>query len=159
MENNLPKGWAESTLGEIADWGSGGTPKSTEPKYYNGGIPWLIIGDLNDGEIFSSEKTISQLGLDHSSAKIVPIDSILCAMYGSIGKLGIAKISCATNQAIAFTQKIHGGIPNKFIFYYLYSIKNYLLDIGKGGTQANISQTVLKQVPIRLPPLPEQQRI
>lgn len=159
MENNLPKGWVETTLSGIADWGSGGTPKSTEAKYYNGDIPWLMIGDLNDGEIKKSQKSITKLGLENSSAKMVKIDSILCAMYGSIGKLGIAKIPCATNQAIAFTEKIYGDIPHKYLFYYLFALKKYLLEIGKGGTQQNISQTVLKEVPIPLPPLAEQHRI
>jgi type I restriction enzyme S subunit len=80
-------------------------------------------------------------------------------MYGSIGKLGIAKIPCATNQAIAFTKHIHGEIPYKFLYYYLFSLKKYLLEIGKGGAQQNISQTVLKEVPFLLPPLAEQYRI
>lgn len=159
MMNNLPDNWFETNLGEIADWGSGGTPKSTEPKYYNGDIPWLIIGDLNDAEITSSKKSITKLGLENSSARIVKVDSILCAMYGSIGKLGIAKIPCATNQAIAFTENIYGRIPYKYLYYYLFSLKKHLLEIGKGGAQQNISQSVLKSVSIPLPPLPEQHRI
>lgn len=159
MENNLPQGWVGTKLSEIADWGSGGTPQSTNAKYYNGDIPWLIIGDLNDGEVKSSQKSITKLGLENSSAKLVKVDAILCAMYGSIGKLGIAKIPCATNQAIAFTENIYGGIPNMFLFYYLFSLKKYLLEIGKGGTQQNISQTVLKEVFFPLPPLVEQHRI
>lgn len=155
----MPPNWIETTLGEIAEWASGGTPKATEPKYYGGDIPWLIIGDLNDGEVYKSAKTITKLGLENSSAKIAPINSVLIAMYGSIGKLGITKIACATNQAIAFTQKVYGGIPYKFLYYYLFSIREDLLKQGKGGAQQNISQTVLKEVPFLLPPLPEQQRI
>lgn len=80
-------------------------------------------------------------------------------MYGSIGKLGIANIECTTNQAIAFTKHIKVGISNKFLFYYLFSQKAALLKLGKGGAQANISQTVLKDVPFPLPPLAEQARI
>lgn len=160
MENSLPKGWVECNLADIADWGSGGTPKATENKYYSGGIiPWLVIGDLNDGYITNSEKKITKLGLENSSAKIVSKGAVLIAMYGSIGKLGITEIECTTNQAIAFSERIYGEISNKFLFYYLFSIKKYLLDIGKGGTQANISQTVLKNVRMPLPPLNEQQRI
>ncbi|MBZ0247254.1 MAG: restriction endonuclease subunit S [Cyclobacteriaceae bacterium] len=159
MESRLPNSWTETTLVTIADWGSGGTPKATESKYYGGDIPWLIIGDLNDGEIKTSQKKITELGLQNSSAKWVSINSVLVAMYGSIGKLGIAKIQCTTNQAIAFTQNIYGDIPHKYLYYYLFSIKRYLLDIGKGGTQANISQTVLKEVKIPIAPLPEQKRI
>ena len=90
--SDLPQGWKWVTLNDIAEWGSGGTPKSTNPAYYGGNIPWLIIGDLNDGIIKSSTGTITELGLKESSAKKVPIGAILIAMYGSIGKLGIAGI-------------------------------------------------------------------
>jgi type I restriction enzyme S subunit len=159
MENNLPKGWTKATLNEIAEWGSGGTPRSTEPKYYNGEIPWLIIGDLNDGYVSKSAKSITKLGLENSSAKYVPIGSVMIAMYGSIGKLGIANFNCTTNQAIAFTKRIHQGINNKYLYYYLYSLRKYLLELGKGGTQANISLTVLKKVPFLFPPVIEQKRI
>ncbi len=154
----LPKGWIEKNLEEIADWGSGGTPKSTVSEYYDGNIPWLIINDLNDGYIKKSKRNITELGLKNSSAKIVDPENILIAMYGSIGKLGINKIPLATNQAIAFTKKLY-GIFNKFLFFYLLFSRPNLYKLGKGGTQLNISQTVLKKVPIVIPPLPEQHRI
>lgn len=157
--SDLPLGWKWVTLNDIAEWGSGGTPKSTNPAYYGGNIPWLIIGDLNDGIIKSSASTITDLGLKESSAKKVSIGAILIAMYGSIGKLGIAGIECTTNQAIAFTKKIDERIKTKYLFFYLLRMRPDLLKLGKGGTQANISQTVLKKVPIPLPPLPEQHRI
>lgn len=94
-----------------------------------------------------------------SNAKLVPKGAILIAMYGSIGKLGIAGIECATNQAIAFTTAIEKGIDNKYLFYSLLNIRKDLLNLGKGGTQANISQTVLKKVPVPIAPLEEQRRI
>ena len=138
--------------------GSGGTPKATEAKFYNGDIPWLIIGDLNDGLVTKSEKKITLQGLENSSARWVERGSILLAMYGSIGKMGIAGMRCTTNQAIAFTQEIRGLEP-KYLFYYLLSQRRNLLELGKGGTQPNISQTILKEVPIPLAPLEEQRRI
>jgi len=154
----LPKGWSEKNLEDIADWGSGGTPKSTVSEYYDGDISWLIINDLNDGYIHKSKRNITELGLKNSSAKIVDPENILIAMYGSIGKLGINKIPLATNQAIAFTKKLY-GINNRFLFFYLLFSRSNLYKLGKGGTQLNISQTVLKKVPIVVPPLPEQHRI
>lgn len=157
--NDLPNKWKIECLENVAKWGSGGTPTSTNPSFYNGNIPWLVIGDLNDGYISKSEKTITKLGLDNSSAKIVKPDSVLVAMYGSIGKLGINKIPLATNQAIAFTEEIFQTIYNKYLFHYLFHIREKLHSLGKGGTQKNISQTVLKKVQIPLPPLPEQHRI
>jgi len=80
-------------------------------------------------------------------------------MYGSIGKLGINKIPMATNQAIAFTEKLYAPTYNKYLFYYLLFSRPKLYKMGKGGTQRNISQTVLKTVDFPLPPLPEQRAI
>jgi type I restriction enzyme S subunit len=151
--------WIECTLNDIAVWGSGGTPKSTNSEFYNGNIPWLIIGDLNDGYVNSSEKSITTLGLDNSSAKLVKPNSVLIAMYGSIGKLGINSIEVATNQAIAFTKFLPAQILNKYLFHYLFYCRPKLHAVGKGGTQKNISQTVLKQFAFPLIPLPEQRAI
>ena len=158
-ETQLPKGWKKTTLGAEFEWSSGGTPKSGTPAYYeNGTIHWLNISDLNDGLISCAEKQITELGLKESSAKIVPKNSVLIAIYGSIGKLGINTIPLATNQAICFTKQIPEYISNKFLFYYLLSIRNQLISMGKGGTQQNISQTVLKAVPFFYPTNKETQQ-
>ncbi len=98
----LPNGWERKTLGEVATWGSGGTPQAGNSRFYGGQIPWAIIGDLTDSDVFTTEKHITEEGLANSSAKLVPVGAILIAMYGSIGKMGIAKVPMATNQAIAF---------------------------------------------------------
>ena len=155
----VPEKWLWTKLQYVANWTSGGTPKSTHPEYYDGDIPWLIIADMNDGEIYSSNKTITEEGLINSSAKIIDEESVLIAMYGSIGKLGITKIKCSCNQAIAFTKEIMPITYNKFIYYYLMFYRDKIISRGKGGTQQNISLTVLKDVEIVIPPLKEQQRI
>lgn len=158
-EQQLPEGWKKTTLGAEFEWSSGGTPKSGVPAYYeNGSIHWLNISDLNDGLVSYAEKKITELGLQESSAKIVPQGAVLIAIYGSIGKLGINTIPLATNQAICFTKKIPEYILNKFLFYYLLSIRNQLISMGKGGTQQNISQTVLKGVPFFYPTSKETQQ-
>ena len=144
---------------QVVKWGSGGTPKATERQYYDGGtIPWLIIGDLNDGIVTSSASKITKLGLQNSSAKIIPSGTLLVAMYGSIGKLGITGIECCTNQAIAFAKELR-GVTTKYMFYYMALMKSELISMGKGGTQKNISQTVLNSLDVIVPPLPEQERI
>jgi type I restriction enzyme S subunit len=156
----LPEGWREVTLKDIGIWGSGGTPKRTEPKYYDGGtIPWLIIRDMNDSYVTKAETHITEEGLKNSSAKLIPKNTLLIAMYGSIGKLGITKIECATNQAIAFCIIDKNIVSQKFVFYYLLSMRQTLLEEGKGGAQQNISQTILKAFPFPLPPLKEQKQI
>ena len=157
-EEELPKNWAKTTLGECFEWGSGGTPTSSVKKYYDGNIPWLVIGDLNDNYINTSDKTITQFGLENSSAKLVPKGTLLLAMYGSIGKLGIAGMSLATNQAIAFALE-NKEINTKYLFYYLLSVRSSLNLLGKGATQKNISQSIIKDFHFPLPPLSEQHRI
>ena len=153
----LPIGWAETTLGEAFQWGSGGTPRRTNPEFYGGDIPWAIIGDLNDGLINDTQNNITDLGLKSSSARVVPTGTVLLAMYGSIGKLSIAAKELATNQAIAFAQT--GLVNNRYLFWYLRASRNELITLGKGDTQSNISQTVIKAFPFLLAPLAEQRRI
>lgn len=92
----IPEGWAATTLGELALWGSGGTPRRSEPSYFQGDIPWVTISDLNDALVNRTHESISQLGLENSSAKLVATGSVMVALYGSIGKLGIAAQKLAT---------------------------------------------------------------
>lgn len=156
MTNDLPTGWTWTTLEKIASWGSGGTPKRSEHRYYGGNIPWAVIGDLNDGKITECGESITQEGLDNSSCKLVEPGTVLVAMYGSIGKLGIAGMQMATNQAIAFANP---HVDRNYLFYYLLSQRHALATAGKGATQRNISQTVLKPWPIPVAPSAEQKRI
>ncbi|WJV47674.1 restriction endonuclease subunit S [Streptomyces flavofungini] len=156
----LPKGWVWATLGDIASWGSGGTPKSGVTQFYGGDIPWVVSGDLNDEPIYSTTSTITTEGLDSSSAKWVPEGSVLIAMYGAtIGKLAVTGRPLTTNQAVAFATPHKALIDKRFMFWYLRSQRDVLRKAGKGGAQPNISQTILKAWPIPVPPLAEQHRI
>lgn len=151
--------WIIKKMPEVVKWGSGGTPKSTVEEYYeNGDVPWLIIGDLNDEIVITSESKITKLGLENSSAKMIPKGTLLVAMYGSIGKLGITGIECCTNQAIAFAKELH-GVTTKFMYYQMKHLKPKLISMGKGGTQKNISQTVLNSLDVIVPPIEEQKLI
>lgn len=153
----VPEGWVLTTLGESFRWASGGTPRKAVPEYYDGGIPWAVIGDLNDGPVEATHSSISEQGLANSSAKWVAPGAVLLAMYGSIGKLGISATRLTTNQAIAYTQP--DPVLSGYLFWYLRHIRGDLSGRGKGGTQRNISQTVIKAVPFPLAPLAEQHRI
>lgn len=156
---DLPPHWRWVPLGTLGKWGSGGTPKRTVSAYYGEGTRWLKIGDLDDGPVLSAETSITDEGLDNSSAKLIPQGTLLVAMYGSIGKLGITRFECATNQAIAHLQVDDSLATVRFLYFALLRHRQDLIRLGKGGTQQNISQTVLKAFEIALPPLPEQQRI
>ncbi len=153
---DLPPDWKSMVLGDVARWGSGGTPKRTVSQYYGGDIPWARIGDLKDDTVYDCQIAITDRGLAESSCKVVEPGAILIAMYGSIGKLGIAGTRMTTNQAIAFAVPL---INNLYLFYYLLSQRQFLIDVGKGATQKNISQTILKRWPIPVPPLAEQKKV
>lgn len=156
---DLPAGWEWTTLYQVASWGSGGTPRRTDPRFYGGPIPWAVIGDLNDGVVTRTAASITAEGLAKSSAKLVQPGAVLLAMYGSIGKLGIASSPMATNQAIAFAHPHSGVIVGRYLFHYLMTQRQALASAGKGATQRNISQTVLRDWPVPLPPVAEQERI
>ena len=157
----LPEGWANTNLGELGEWSSGGTPSRTHPEYYQGDIPWVKTGNLPDTLITEIDESITLEGLTNSSAKLFPSGSLIVAMYGAtIGKLGILKEPAATNQACAAL--LSKGITAEiipYLFYYLLRIREDLKRIGQGGAQPNISQTILKDYTCPLPPLNEQRRI
>jgi type I restriction enzyme, S subunit len=158
--SELPEGWTRVSLDKVGSWGSGGTPTRTNEQYYaKEGIPWLVIGDLNDMVVLKSSNFITELGLANSSAKLVPVGTLLVAMYGSIGKLGITGIECATNQAIAFCKPNESIISLRYLYHAMFNAKPDLLALGQGGAQQNISQSVLKEFQIPLAPKNEQTRI
>ena len=155
----VPKNWCWTRMENIAQWGSGGTPSRKIPEYYNGDIPWIKTGELNDDDIFETEEHITQEAIFHSSAKLFPENTVAIAMYGAtIGKVGILGIAATTNQACAC------GVSNllvnyKYLFYYARSQKDNFIKKGKGGAQPNISQEIIKSHEFPLPPLSEQHRI
>ena len=155
----VPENWCWTRMENIAQWGSGGTPSRKISEYYNGNIPWVKTGELNNDYIFETEEHITQNAILHSSAKLFPVNTVVIAMYGAtIGKVGILGVEATTNQACAC------GVPNslvnyKYLFYYAISQKDNFINKGKGGAQPNISQEIIKSHEFPLPPLLEQQRI
>ncbi len=155
----IPESWEWCRLSAVGEWGAGATPSKSRPEYYDGNIPWLKTGDLNDGYIDSIPGSISKIAFDETSVKLNPVGSVLIAMYGAtIGKLGILNIEATTNQAccacVPFT-----GVYNKYLFYFLMSHKTAFVKRGEGGAQPNISKEKILVTLIPLPPLAEQKRI
>ncbi len=158
--SELPKGWAKTSLGEIAVWGSGGTPSRSEPSFYGGSIPWIKSGELNARYVKSTEESITEAAVSGSSAKIFPAGSVAIAMYGAtIGKTAILGVDAATNQACAVGIPIEGLTDTEFLYRLLQNEKDAFIEKGKGGAQPNISQAVIKAHEVSLPPLAEQTRI
>ena len=85
--SDIPQGWTRTSLSEIGKWSSGGTPSRANSAYFGKGIPWVKSGDLPDGAITRTEEEITELGLNNSSAKVLPVGTICLALYGAtIGK-------------------------------------------------------------------------
>ncbi len=159
-ENNaLPPGWMLSTIGDICETTSGGTPSRKVPSYYGGDIPWLKSGELNDSLIYEIEELITEEGLQNSSAKIFPQGTLLIALYGAtVGRLGILGVDAATNQAVCALFPPE-ELDKKFLFWFLRKQRDELLKARIGGAQPNISQTILRAINIPIPPPSEQERI
>lgn len=155
----VPGNWCWTYLRNIAQWGSGGTPSRKNPTFYEGDIPWVKTGELEDDYLYDTEEKISDEAIQKSSAKLFPIESVLIAMYGAtIGKTAILGVEATTNQACACAI-CNESVYNKYLFYYLRSQKDNFIEQGKGGAQPNISQDIIKKNYIPLPPLAEQKRI
>jgi len=162
-ENNLPplpEGWAWTTITDIADTTSGGTPSRKYPEYFQGTIPWVKSGELGDGFISKTEEKITGDALRNSSAKLFPSGTVLVALYGAtVGKVGILKIDAASNQAVCALFPRNNSFTAKYMFYWLMSQRQELINKSMGGAQPNISQGIVRSHPFPLSPLPEQERI
>ena len=156
---DIPESWKWVRVGNIGSWNAGATPSRTNPHYFNGNVPWLKTGDLNDGYITEVPEFISESALKETSVQINPIGSVLMAMYGAtIGKLGILSIKATTNQACCACYPVP-HLFNKFLFYFLMANRKVFIKMGAGGAQPNISKEKIVNALMPLPPLAEQQRI
>lgn len=133
---------------------------STVNEYYTGGtIPWINSGEVSKGEIWIADNFITELGLKNSNAKIFPKETVLLAMYGATaGKVGILKIEACSNQAIC------GIMPNnkylsKFLYLQLQTMYEYLLSLRTGIARDNLSQSKIKEIKVKLPPLSIQEKL
>lgn len=146
-------------LGDEIDTTSGGTPSSKKSEYYEGGtIPWLTSGEVNLGYIDSTQNFITQAGLDNSSAKWVPANSVVIAMYGATaGKVGVIRIPVTTNQAVC-TLLPNPEFNTTFLYHACKQRESWMLENRSGAAQPNISQTVIKKMTIEKPPIEIQEQ-
>jgi type I restriction enzyme M protein len=153
-------GWEIVELGDICETTSGGTPLRSKKEFYeNGTIPWIKSGEVNQGRIYNSEEHITEIGLKNSSAKIIPKNSVLIAMYGATaGQVGLLKIEATTNQAVCAVLP-NGKINPEFLYWILKSQTNNFIQLCVGGAQPNLSQQIIRTMKIPLPPLSVQQEI
>ena len=158
---SLPDGWELKKMNELCEKiTSGGTPLTSKMEYYNGDIPWAITEDITSSDMYikQTKKKITKKGIDNSSAKLFPEDTLLLTMYGTVGKVAITEVEMATNQAIL------GLIPKKqadtlYLYYFLKSFESKWQNFMRTTTQSNINATIVKGLTVPLPPLGEQKQI
>lgn len=159
----VPEHWEVKRMKELSAISSGTTPKSGEDKYYENGIhPWLNTSDVQDCVINEAKFSITDKALnDYSVLKYYPIGTILIAMYGggTIGNVALMNISATINQACCAIVSNEKLLLPKYLFCYLKCHKKKIISLGFGGTQVNLSQAIIAQLPVALPPLPEQRAI
>ncbi len=139
---------------------SGGTPSTRNPDYYGGSIPWLKTQEVNFNRIYETETKITDAGLNNSSAKWIPANSVIMAMYGATaGKIAINKRPITTNQACC-NLTINDKIADyRYVYYNLMSRFQEIASMAVGGAQQNLNADMIRGLEISLPPLSIQRRI
>ena len=152
--------WKTVRLGDITEMSSGGTPNTKNKEYWNGNIVWVTIKDITSANnfLYDSEKKITKKGLENSSAKMFPINTILYAMYASIGECIISKVECTTSQAI-LGMECSEKIDFMFLYYLLVSYKNNAKRMRQTGTQPNLNKQIVSDFEFNIPSLEEQKKI
>lgn len=140
---------------------SGGTPNRKHSEYYIGGnIPWLNTSEIKFNRIHKTEKYITEQGLSSSSAKYVPENTVIVAMYGATAaRTAIAKIPLTTNQACCNLIIDESKADYRFVYYWLSFKYTQLASLANGGAQQNLNAGQIKDFPISLPTLEIQHRI
>lgn len=144
----LTKAHKTVPLSEIAHTSSGGTPSRKDPSFFVGDIPWVKSGELHNFEVTTTDEFLSEVAIKESAAKIMPIGTILVAMYGAtVGAVSRLQIEAATNQAICCIQT-RGQINQDYIYGMLKVIAPSLVNLRVGGAQPNINQQIVRDISI-----------
>lgn len=156
--------WEKVKLGDVCAWvTSGGTPLTSKPDYYSPKeIPWLKTQEVNYCRIYQTNNHISKKGLENSSAKLIPANAVIVAMYGqgdTAGRVAINKIPLCTNQACCNLIIDENKADYEFIYYNLCTLYDKLVSLKNGGAQPNLNVGLIKNLEISLPPLTTQKRI
>ncbi|MFK3978161.1 restriction endonuclease subunit S [Shewanella vesiculosa] len=152
FERDIPKSWGAISIKNFAkQMKSGGTPRRDVEEYWNSkDVPWLKTGEVANCVITESEEYISKLGLNESSAKVYPNDTVLMAMYGdgkTKGQVGFLRIEAATNQACCSMQ-CEDTYDACFLFYYLRFNYQEIVRSAIGGAQENLSKGLIENINI-----------
>ena len=168
MADNVPKirfpgftePWEQRKLGELAEIVSGGTPATSNPEYWDGTINWYTPAEISEARyVYGSQKKITEVGLNNSSAKILPKDrTILFTSRAGIGKTAILKNDASTNQGFQ-SIVVKNNIDPEFVYSMSTQIKEKAERVAAGSTFSEISGKQLGKIILMIPGIKEQQRI
>lgn len=150
--------WEEKMLGDVGSFIGGGTPSTIDQNYWNGDILWLTPTEIKGGMVTDSIRKITKLGLENSSAKLLPIGAILITTRATIGDVGIASKPCTTNQGFQ-SLVVNIDQSNLFWYYWIIANKQELIRCASGSTFPEISKNEIKQIIALSPSFQEQQKI
>jgi type I restriction enzyme S subunit len=158
---SAPDDWARMTLASVCTRvTSGGTPSRKHPEYFGGVIPWVKTQELRDGRINSTEEHLTEEGLAHSSAKLLPEDTVLVAMYGATaGQLGVLAREMTCNQAACALIADASKADYRYLYYQLLNARRQLKALANGAAQQNLSAGTIKDLKVPFPRVAEQRRI
>jgi|SRR5574344_2106362 type I restriction enzyme S subunit len=127
--------------------------------YYGEGMPWIKTGELNDSFVCKASESVTKLAVDECHLPISKPGDVLIAMYGAtIGKLGICKINCVTNQACCSCTP-YEYVDNQFLFYFLMAARPQIIQMAAGGAQPNISKEKILAFQFSFPKMQQQKMI
>ena len=151
--------WESVMLKDVASIVGGGTPSTTEERYWNGKIPWFTPTEIKEEKyVYESQRTITEEGLQKSSAKLLPKGSILLTTRASLGDMAISIREVSTNQGFQ-SIIVKDGTSNEFIYYLQPKIKKYCYTKASGSTFLEISKNNIEKFTFRIPNLNEQEKI
>jgi len=158
MMRHLPAGWKMGRLADIGEVVTGTTPTKTRPDYYDGEVPFVTPRELDAAKpIRCAQTTLTHLGA--SKAKLLPAGSVLVSCIGSLGKVGFADVELATNQQINAVVPDTGRVDPRYLYQYCRTLRPVLEHVAPSTTLKIVKKSLFQELPIPLPPLPEQRRI
>lgn len=161
IKYKLPQGWIWTTVGELGLISSGSTPSTRERQFWDGEIPWITPADLSgytDKYISKGKRSITELGLDYSSCRLLPTGTIVFSSRAPIGYVAITKAPLATNQGFKNLTPVD-SVSNEYVYYYLSSAKQLAESAASGTTFLELSAKAFSKLQIPLAPYNEQKKI
>ena len=159
-EIEVPNGWRLVKISDVSKTYAGGTPSRYNKSFFNGDILWVKSGEVDGQFIEETSERITEEALQKSSAKIIPENTVLIAMYGATaGKVGFLKKEGASNQAVLAIPDNKMNFNSLFMYYLLSSKTEKIMKTTQGTGQPNLSKTLVERTRILLPTLKEQQKI